>query len=310
MADAFEVIDAQVHVWAPDSNENPWQRDVAASRGSWLTCGPPVTAEHAIGAMDAVGVRRSLLTSFPLSADARYEVAAVAAHPDRFGLVVQLDPRRVADPDATLARYRARPGLAAVRVSFTDEHGIADYSWADTAGSQAFYSAAGAHGIPVMLSAPGEVRRFGGIFARHRATRFVIDHLGLPQGRPWRVPSPPLAQLGETLGMARFDNVAVKLSGLPTLSLAGYPFPDVLPAVRQILDRYGRERALWASDFSRTRTMYRYAEALDYLKCCAELTVVDKEWLLGRAARSFLGWPRAPGSAEKDNRERNRFHDL
>jgi L-fuconolactonase len=105
------------------------------------------------------------------------------------------------------------------------------------------------------------------------------------------VPAVPLADLPDTLTMARFDNVAVKLSGLPTLSRTGYPFPDVLPAVRQVMDCYGRERVIWASDFSRTRTMYRYGEALDYLRYCKSLTPTDKEWLLGRAAQSFLDWP-------------------
>jgi L-fuconolactonase len=253
MAEAFEVIDAQLHVWTPCSSERPWRRDFAASRRSWLS--PPVTVEQALGAMDAIGVHRSLLTSFPLSDDVDYEVAAVAAHPDRFGLVVQVDPRRDNDPDAMLARYRQHPGLTAVRVSFTDAHGVADYSWADADECEALYGAAGAHAVPVMLSVPGQVRRFAGVFARHHHTRFVIDHLGLPQGRPWGVPAKPLAGLPDTLTMARFGNVAVKLSGLPTLSQTGYPFPDVLPAVRQALECYGRERVIWASDYSRTRTM-------------------------------------------------------
>jgi L-fuconolactonase len=291
MVQTFEVIDAQVHVWTPCSPSRPWRRDFAASRSSWLSFGLPVTVEHALGAMDAVGVHRSLLTSFPLADDARYEVAAVAAHPDRFGLVLQVDPRRETDPDAILARYREHPGLVAVRVSFTDDRGVADYSWANADECETLYAAASAHAVPVMLSVPGQVRRFADVFARHRRTRFVIDHLGLPQGRPWRVPAVPLADLPDTLTMARFDNVAVKLSGLPTLSRTGYPFPDVLPAVRQVMDCYGRERVIWASDFSRTRTMYRYGEALDYLRYCKSLTPTDKEWLLGRAAQSFLDWP-------------------
>jgi L-fuconolactonase len=50
---------------------------------------------------------------------------------------------------------------------------------------------------------------------------------------------------------------------------------------------------MWASDFTVTTDHHTYAESLFCIRCADNLSESDKEWILGRAAREMLAWPKA-----------------
>lgn len=75
--------------------------------------------------------------------------------------------------------------------------------------------------------------------------RVLIDHCGRP------TPEAGLNQPGfaALLRLAKTGRVNVKLSGYAKFSRTGYPFDDCLPFVRALVDAFGLEHCMWASDW-------------------------------------------------------------
>lgn len=108
--------------------------------------------------------------------------------------------------------------------------------------------------------------------------------------------------------MARFSNVHVKLCGLPSLSRERFPFADANAPLRAIVDAFGADRLMWASDTTRfvgrigigryqnPRTLedypgkHRYADSLMFIRENPVLTPAEKQAILGGTAARALGW--------------------
>ena len=110
----------------------------------------------------------------------------------------------------------------------------------------------------------------------------------------------PFEKWPALLGLAPFPNVAVKFCGAQLLSSEPYPHRDVWPRLHEVLDAFGVDRLMWASDFTRLRMVppgdpWRgtYAEALGFVRDSGELSDDELEALLGGTARRLLSWPRA-----------------
>jgi predicted TIM-barrel fold metal-dependent hydrolase len=118
----------------------------------------------------------------------------------------------------------------------------------------------------------------------------VIDHCGLPR---------EIGEFDQVLALAKYRNVFLKWCHAPRVFRAAeYPFPEVMPHLARALDAFGRERIMWASDFTAIRTGHTWAEALFYLRDNPSLSEGDKEWILGRTLRTVLDWP-APAQLAK-----------
>ena len=74
---------------------------------------------------------------------------------------------------------------------------------------------------------------------RHPDTQLVIDHLGINQPTEPPASPAPFADLEDVLALARFDHVAIKVSGACTLSHEPFPFPDIWDPLARIFDAYG-----------------------------------------------------------------------
>jgi hypothetical protein len=58
-----------------------------------------------------------------------------------------------------------------------------------------------------------------------------------------------------------------------------------------VVDAYGPERVMWASDYTMIRRHASWGEALFSIRDCPSLSEHEKTWLLGRTARRVLNWP-------------------
>ena len=102
----------------------------------------------------------------------------------------------------------------------------------------------------------------------------------------------PLPDMKKLLALARYPNVAVKVSDLTSVSKSGkYPFHDAYPWVKRVYDAFGPDRLLWGTGYPGVvRTDYQQPtvqQELDLIrKHVPFFTTQDRAKILGlNAAR-------------------------
>jgi L-fuconolactonase len=278
------TIDAQVHAYEHNHSGRPWV--------GTLTGPAEVTGDQMVAAMDAVGVDGAILVS-PFSMyryDASYAKQVYAAHPNKFGLVKPVDPT---DPSVaeTIADWAATDGTVGIRVFLRDN---ASTDPADPAINHVLAVAA-QHSLPVNLACTGRLDQAGGLAARNRNTRLVIDHLGLPQ--PHMPPSPPepFAALPNLLALAVHDNIAVKISGACTLSREPFPYRDIWDPLGRVFDAFGFGRCMWGTDWTRAVNLLTYEQGVEAFRVTDRLSDSEKAALMGETLTKIYNW--SPGKA-------------
>ena len=304
----MEIIDAQVHL-------NNLLSD-------WQTVDLDAAVRAGVAVMDAVGIDRVLIAeSWGFDAQmrpARAEVLtngairmqfpfserAVALLPDRFAYLRRVDHR---DPDLErlVAEVRTHTGALCLRVvPIVDTGEVAAFERGEW---ESLFAVAERYAVPVFASLPGRGHMLVPYLRNFPRLQVILDHTGVGVEPP-RVGSvaPTLArsvvptlearvaQLEQVIELAQFPNLALKWCHAPA-RLSGEPYPhrDVLPHLRRVIDAYGIERVMWASDFTQSyHTFGRpWAEALHYLLDSDQLSETEKEWLFGRTVRQVLRWP-------------------
>src|SRR5690606_33529891 len=108
------------------------------------------------------------------------------------------------------------------------------------------------HNLPMFVGAHRFAYKASVIAERHPELTLIIDHFGVTQSLRYPEPNRWDA-LPSTLSLAQYPNVYMKLCGTPVISTEGYPYNDVWPYIHQIIDAFGPDRCLWASDYTRIR---------------------------------------------------------
>jgi predicted TIM-barrel fold metal-dependent hydrolase len=274
------IIDAQVHVWPPETAERPYIKEDASKPHR------PVAFEYPdlLGEMTAAGVDRVILV--PPSWEGYrndYALEAAQKYPDRFAVMGKVALNDSAS-EAKMASWLKQPGMLGFRISFRH---AGTHSWLDDGTADWFWAAAERYDIPVMVFVPFAVEKIGKIAERHPGLRVIVDHMGL--NVQWR--GKDLAPgVDVLLKFARLENVGVKASCLPCYVDEPYPFPRLHPQIRRVVEAFGPERVFWGTDLSQLPCPYRQAvtlftEELDFL------STWDKEWIMGRAIARWLNWP-------------------
>ena len=120
----------------------------------------------------------------------------------------------------------------------------------------------------------------------------IIDHCGVNISFASR-PADTFEGFEQVCKLAQYPNVALKWAHAPSLSSQPYPFNDLMPVLVKVVEAFGPERVMWASDHSQNKKFYSWAESLYYIRDTTELSSLDKVWLLGRPPALFSNWPDA-----------------
>lgn len=280
----MQIIDAQVHAYERDHPGRPWAGPLHGPK--------EVTGDDMVAAMDAVGVDGALLVS-PWTMyrfDASYAMGVHAAHPDRFGVIKPVDPGDGGVAE-TIAEWARTPGAVGVRIMLV--RGVP--SDPDDEGLNRAMAAAADQGLPLNILCWGRLAQVGELARRHPATQLVIDHLGLPQ--PFEPPPPPepFADLPQLLDLARYENVAVKVTGACTLSHRPFPYTDLWEPLGRIFDAFGVGRCLWGTDWTRAVELLTYEQGVEAFRLTDRLSDGDRAELMGGTLRRIYRW--APRSA-------------
>ena len=289
------IIDAQLH------DPAPWL-DWSASD---LDTQHSILNELTLAYLDALGIRGVVLFT-----TRDWGAAAARAFPDRLAYVPDINPD-VGDVPAAVAEAKANreKGLLALRATIGWPLDYSEVRRLEAGGWDPVFAACEKNQVPVFIFITGFLPHAVGIAERYPDLQLIVDHVGLRQPPMDVSESPPFKSLPELLALARFPNVAVKLCGLPALSRDAFPFRDVVPQLRSIVDAFGADRLMWASDIGRfygrigmmkfevpgTQDGYpgkhTYAESMNFIRYCDQLSPEEKDAILGGTVQRLLGWP-------------------
>lgn len=271
------VIDVQVHAYERNHPGRPWAGHLHGPESA--------SGEEIVKAMDAVGVDAAIIVStFNLYRyDPSYALEVYATYPDRFRVVKPVD---VTDPaiDDVVSDWARTAGAVGIRIMLRDEL-LSDPN--DPRLNCAF-AAAGRHGLPVNFLCWGRLDDGTELVRRNPDTVIVIDHLGLLQTDP--PAAEPWADLPKLLALARYPNVRVKISGVCTLSRAGFPYDDIWEPVLRIIDAFGVDRCMWGTDWTRTSGMLTYEQAVRPFRETKRLSDGDRANLMGGTLAQVYKW--------------------
>jgi predicted TIM-barrel fold metal-dependent hydrolase len=235
--------------------------------------------------MDEAGVDRVVIVPPTLEGDRLdYAQEAVKRYPGRFAIM-----GRIALDDPAAARrfpiWREQPGVLGIRLNI----GADQAPWLTDGTADWFWPAAEKAGIPVMFLTTGQTHLFARIAERHPQLVLIIDHMGVSSECARNQAAP--AAIAQSVALAKYPNVSVKLSAAPLISSEPYPFRDLTAHIRRLFDAYGPRRCYWGTDMTNSfaKATYRqrithFTEALDFL------SEDDKDWIMGRAIVTRLGW--------------------
>jgi L-fuconolactonase len=288
-----EILDAQIHIFAPHEPQHPWTPAVlhgdayAGMRGRYA--GRSARPQQIVDTMNEHGVRGAVIvTPTVYGFDNGFSLEAFDLDPARFRIVGLVDAA-AEDVEDRIAACAANPAAVGIRLNL----------WADDAVARHFdgaddriLAAAQASGLCVCVNSPGRFNVFERIASRFDELQLVIDHLGLVDVAMLDPAyADTFAGIDGLFPLARFPNIAVKVTSVPLLSRAPYPHADAWPHLHRVIEAFGPARLMWGTDafiFD-----HPYDEALAFLRDSDEIGPADKELILGGALRRVMRWPAA-----------------
>ena len=279
------VVDIHPHIISADDKAYP-RVPLFGVQSEWSK-ERPTPIEDMIAAMDAAGVDAAILVSVytMYEYDESYAVQAYNQYPKRFRLIKPVNPT---DPNVeqTIAQWAVTPGAIAIRIMLN--RGVSEDP-ADP-GINRVLAAAARYNLPVNLLCWGRLAQVKQLAIQNPNTQIVVDHLGLQQ--PYE--APPLensfGDLPAVLALAECKNIAIKLTGAGTLSKQSYPYADIWPSIRKILDAFGLERCMWGTDWTRAIKILSYQQGVDALRLTDHLTEHERAQLMGGNLKKIYKW--------------------
>ncbi len=270
------IADAQIHIWDEDRPDRPWPTD----RGGKPQRDWPYLAPELIGLMNEGGVDRAVLV--PPSWEGDYNdlaIQAVQDNPGRFAIMGRASVNR-AESEPLFERWKDQPGMLGLRYTFhTPEQrrwlaeGTVDWLWA----------AAEKYGLQIMMLPPGQLDKVAGILERHPNLNITLDHAAIPSQTK---DDAAFGHIPDLCAMARYPNLAVKVSAFPCYTTAPYPYTGQLQdAVLRVLEAFGPERTFWGTDITRSPITYKQHVEL----FTQHIPGIPPE-VMGESLCRWLGW--------------------
>lgn len=230
-------IDAHSHIWTNDPEELK-KFPLAPGRTIADLKPPRFTAEDLITLGKTQNVTRHVIISHRghhgYSND--YYTHAAAAHPGVFKIVGALDHRQ---PNLRARIHLNRPlGITGYRIT-PNGQGL---RWLENDLLQEFWRDAGNENVAICpLIDPEYVATLPAMIRRFPNTRVVIDHCA-------RIDQRHIAALKNLCALAKFPGVFVKVSAFYAFGAKQPPYLKQIPRITRLLDAFGPERLMWASD--------------------------------------------------------------
>jgi predicted TIM-barrel fold metal-dependent hydrolase len=243
---------------------------------------PSFTPEQLFEQCRPAGVDRIVLIQMSFyEYDHRYLFEAMQNHPGVFSAVALIDFR--AGDVAEQMKELARRGVRGFRLH---SHGDAK-EWPQIASMRTLWRAAAEQGLAVCpLINPDDLPYVDALCRSFPETTVVVDHFARI-GISGEIDARHLDQLCR---LARFPHVHVKTSAFYALGKKSPPYVDLIPMIRQVVDAFGVERLMWASDCPfQVQGIHSYEASISLIRDRIDfLSDSDKQWMLRRTAEKVF----------------------
>jgi predicted TIM-barrel fold metal-dependent hydrolase len=272
-------IDAHSHVWSPDIARWPLVNHQTRDDLKPLS----FTPEELLKLAEPEGVGRVVLiqhSGYHLW-DNSYLVDCAKRFPGRFSIVGMIDDRGE-NPGAKLRELLSK-GVRGLRIT-PRIHGE---KWLEGPGMEALWKTGAQTGQAMCcLIDATHLPAVSAMCTRHPDTPVVIDHFARV-GVDGTFREGDIANL---CSLAKHKRVAVKLSAYYALGKKQPPYDDLIPLIRRVLDAFGAERSMWASDAPyQVEPPHTYAASIALIRDrLSGLSAGDKEWLLTKTAEKVF----------------------
>jgi predicted TIM-barrel fold metal-dependent hydrolase len=274
------AIDAHVHVWTPDSERYPLAAGFRRDEMKPPSFTPEELFEHA----RPCGVERVVLIQMSFYGfDNSYMLDTMRRFPGTFSGVAVIDDS-AKDPPAEMRRLKAG-GVRGFRIY--PRNRPVD-RWLGGEGMQAMWRCGADEGLAMChLVNPDALAAIDANCQRFPDTPVVIDHFARI-GVDGQMRAADLAALCR---LARHRRTFVKLSAFYALGAKKAPYLDLVPMIRKLLDAFGPERLMWATDCPyQVQQGHNYADSIALIRDHLDGLNGDRQWLLRKTAEKvFFG---------------------
>lgn len=269
-------IDAHSHIWTRDVDRYPLKTGTTLED----LAPPSFTTEELLATAKPQKVDRVVLIAHHTfyGFDNRYMTDAAKAHPGTFKVVGMIDDSK-AHVDAKM-KTLLKEHVTGFRITPWVRK---DAHWLDNDGMKLMWKTAATTGQAMCcLINPDNLPEVELMCADFPDTKVVIDHFARI-GVDGTIGEEDLQNL---CGLAKHQNTAVKVSAYYALGKKKPPYDDLIPMIRRLVDAFGPERLMWASD-----SPYQldgdntYAASIALIRDRIDfLSKEDRDWLLRKTA--------------------------
>lgn len=281
------VADSQIHLWKAETPDRPWlkgARERMTKQGHQLD---PYLIEQAIVDMDEAGVDRAVIVPPSWEGDrVDYGIEANERYPDRFCTMARIPQNKPEEAKAMMRDWKSIPGIKGVRLTF---HRPQDRNWMIDGTADWYWPFAEELGVPTMVLAPIWKAELGEIAKRHPGLKLIVDHMGILSRS---VDESISHWTEETEELSIHPNVYVKVSAVPSYSSHPFPYSNITPIVKRVVDAFGANRCFWGTDITRTGHLRHitYKQTVEHFTKHMGFTDAQLDQIMGKALCDCIGW--------------------
>lgn len=267
-------IDAHVHVWTPDIENYPLAKGFTRSDMRPASFTPDELMAHA----RPTGVSRIVLIQMSFyGADNSYMLDVMKRHPHVYSGVAVVEAN--AQPEEKMKQL-AQQGVRGFRIRPEKE---SPATWLKSDAMSRMWRCGADENLAMChLIDANYLPAVEQMCRKFPRTPVVIDHLARI-GVDGVIRQTDVDRLCR---LARHKEVTVKLSAFYALGQKQPPYDDLGPMIRQVVDAFGVERLMWASDCPyQVQGQHTYAASVDLIKARLDfLSPSDRNWILQKTA--------------------------
>jgi predicted TIM-barrel fold metal-dependent hydrolase len=276
-------IDAHSHIWPADVDKYP----LAPGQTKKDLDPPSFTDDELMRVARPEGVGRVVLIQHSVYHlwDNSYLIDAVKRRPKMFRIQGMVDDYKP-EPGAVMKKL-VPLGVTGFRITPFVRTKDEQPKWLETPGMAEMW-ATGAKTRQAMcpLINPADLPAVDAMCGKHPGTPAVIDHFARV-GADGEIRD---ADVKALCGLARHKNARVKVSAFYALGKKKPPHDELVPMIRRLLDSFGPQRLMWASDSPyQLQGGNTYKASIGLVRDRLDfLSKADREWLLAKTAEAVF----------------------